>query len=344
MTDSRLAGLRFAELAKGQEDQLREFFAVVFGDSPKLAPGVIEWQYWTNPFGEVRPKIALDGDRIVAFSFAWPLPISLGDRRAKAGLFIDTSTHPDYQRRGIYFEMKRRVAAMLRELGWEFLFSNPRHKRAEARRPGPHWIPLPGPRLFVRPIHRSWTELGDRLPAPARSLSMVWRHRSHPGGERVAAVPEGFDDLVDRLWTDSDNGIRPSQQWWDWRFVRHPAAPYRFFEHRRNGRLEGAAVTRLTDHEHPTLQILDLVATSRHAARAVVSAAVNDAPHAGGVVVRASSDGLQGRAARSAGLVRVPDRIRGLSSHIGISELFDDRVLQRTKMPWSLTAGNLDWS
>jgi GNAT superfamily N-acetyltransferase len=336
--------LRFAEIAPGWEDQLRGFFAVVFGDSPKLEPGIIEWQYWTNPFGEVRPLVALDGDRIVAFSFAWPLPISLGNRPARAGLFIDTSTHPDYQRRGIYFEMKRRVAATVRELGWEFLFSNPRHIRAEARRPGPHWTPLPGPRLFVRPIHRSWTELGNRLPAAARTLSMVWRHRPHPGGKRVSTVPDDVDGLAARLWTESDNGICPSRQWWEWRFVRHPAAPYRFFEHRRNGRLEGAAVVRLTGHEHPTLHILDLLATSPDAARAVVAAAVADAPNAGGVAVRASAGGLQGRAARAAGLIRVPDRIRGLSSHIGISEVFDDRVLQRTRMPWSFTVGGLDYS
>ena len=292
----------------------------------------------------MRPRIALDGDRIVAFLLAWPLPLSLGDRQAKAGVFIDTSTHPDYQKRGIYFELRRQVAATARQAGWEFILSNPRHKRAKDRRPGPNWIPLPAPRLFVRPIHRSWTELGNRLPAAARNISMIWRHRPHQGGERVSAVPAGLDGLTDRLWTNSDNGVRPSERWWDWRFVRHPAAPYRFFEHRRNGRLESAAVTRLTDHERPTLQVLDLLATSRHAARAVVAAAVADAPHAGGVVVRASTGGLQGKAARAAGLIRVPDRIRGLSSYIGISELFDDRVLQRTEMPWSVTAGNLDWS
>lgn len=338
-----MSDVRFADWGPGGEDQLRELYAAVFPGGPKSAAGVIEWQYWSNPFGRSICRVALAGDRVVAHLLAWRLPVVLGDRAVTAGLFIDTSTHPEYRGRGIYFELKRQIAAAARDAGWEFVFSNPVHERGAGRAAGPGWVPLPRPRLFVRPIQAQWTELQNRVPAWGRRLALLWGHRARAGGERSDTVPEGLDDLVARLWTDTDNGMIPSARWWDWRFARHPAQPYRFFEQRTNGRLAAAGVTRLTDHEHPTIHVLDLVADSDEAARAVLSAAVADAPHAGGITLRATPQGLQGRAARAAGLIRVPDRLRGRQSHIGISVLLDDRVLTRVGLPWSVTAGNLDW-
>lgn len=172
------------------------------------------WKHFQNPFGESRIVVAeLDG-RIAGVRpyLRWRFLTPEGDRLE--GLrAVDTATHPDFRRRGVFRAMTVEANRLAETEGFDLVFNTPN----EASRPGylsMGWVSVGKPRLYVR-FRRPWslTGRGDsgRIPPPEMVL----------------------DDAVELKHGQAYNdrtplGLRTERtaSYLRWRFVEHPTVPY----------------------------------------------------------------------------------------------------------------------
>ncbi|HSM02167.1 MAG TPA: GNAT family N-acetyltransferase [Acidimicrobiia bacterium] len=340
-----MADLRFVEAGRDRADQIRELLEVSHPGNPKAEPGVVEWQYYSNPFGPTHTMIALDGDRIVGHLTSYSLPITMGTESVTAATRVDAATHAAYRRRGIYTALMTALGEACRADGAAFLLTTPNpHSAGPARAIG--FTEIAEPRLFVLPVKGDWIRRMTGLPSIVARATTAWMSRSLPteGARPVAAVPEGIDGLATRLWGDDLVGVRPDHQWWQWRFAEHPGDPYEFYETRKDGALEGALVLRrVIRRDQPALQIVDALALSPEAARSLVGCALADAPESGAVIAVGAGGGPFVRFLSRVGLRRVPRRIRGRRGLLGMVPLAvgAERVAPFT---WAVSGGVFDFT
>jgi hypothetical protein len=104
---------------------------------------------------------------------------------------------------------------------------------------------------------------------------------------RVDAFGDDASELWNRTWGASAAGGQRSAEFLNWRYVSHPRFAHRLFELRRDGTLEGLAVSRLEQVKDSPLRVarlLELVADERHAP-ALLTAAADDAAGAGAAMI-----------------------------------------------------------
>lgn len=103
-------GLLGTALGWGGGDAFARFFA---------------WKHAENPLGASPGWIALDGERVVGFRtfLRWELEGPNGVVRAVRA--VDTATHPDYQRRGIFSRLTATALEHLGAEGVDLVFNTP---------------------------------------------------------------------------------------------------------------------------------------------------------------------------------------------------------------------------
>jgi len=340
-----MADLAIVEVGPERADEIRELLRVCFDNNPKAEPGIMEWQYWSNPFGRSHTVVALDGTRLVAHHAAYPVPLRLDDHYVTGALQVDTATHPDYRGRGLYGRLSRELYDRCRADGIALMLGNP-----NAAAYGPlsrvGWRAVDEPRLHVRVTDAAWLARVSGTPAAvARTLTRALFPRRLTGGATaVERVPDGLDELAERAWSRGLAGVRIGTEYWNWRYSDRVDSPYRFFEFRSGGLLEAVTVVRLgTERGETALRVLDLVAVSRRSAQAVLDAAIAATPEAGGVAALATANGPHSRALHWAGFVRVPRRVRAHRSHFGVLPV-GDLPVDPLSLTWTLTAGAFDYT
>lgn len=127
-----------ASLGWGDDDRFGSFFA---------------WKHKENPFGESPSRVAVDGDRIVGFRTFMRWELDGPEVVVRAVRAVDTATHPDYQRRGIFSRLTRHALDELSVEGVGLVFNTPND------RSGPGYLKL------------GWQEVG-RLPVRFRPTSV----------------------------------------------------------------------------------------------------------------------------------------------------------------------------
>ena len=146
-----------------------------------------EWKHEKNPFGASPGWVAVDGDRIVGFRtfMRWEFEGPNGAVRAVRA--VDTATHPDYQRRGIFARLTRRALDELTAEGVHLVFNTPN------QRSGPGylklgWLSVGRLAVAARPTSPSTLVRMARARQPAQRWSLPIDHglapaevMSHPG-------------------------------------------------------------------------------------------------------------------------------------------------------------------
>ena len=113
------------------------------------------WKHRDNPFGRSPLWVATAGDRIAGYRafMRWEL-IDSGGRVRRAVRAVDTATHPDFQRRGVFRALTTAAVEEMTAEGVEFVFNTPN----DQSRPG--YLKL------------GWVEVG-RLPVAARPTGVA---------------------------------------------------------------------------------------------------------------------------------------------------------------------------
>ena len=213
-----------------EDEDLDEVLAVLrasLGESPLLrrSPELFHWKHIDNPFGRSVILLATEGDRIagVRAFMRWNLTAVDGSivRCVRA---VDTATHPDFQRRGIFSTLTLAAIDAATDEGVHLVFNTPNPKSgAGYLKMG--WAEVGPIGVQIRPTMGLWSRTADpdRLPDPSDWLDPV-----------VAA-----SDLP--LRSRPSTGLRTVRDadYLKWRFASHPTA--RYF---RAGSGDSAAVLR----------------------------------------------------------------------------------------------------
>lgn len=114
--------------------------ALGWGDDERFTH-FFNWKHRQNPFGPSPGWVAADGERIVGFRtfLRWELDGPAGVVRAVRA--VDTATHPDYQRSGIFTRLTRCALEDLTAEGVDLVFNTPND------RSGPGYLKLGWSRL-----------------------------------------------------------------------------------------------------------------------------------------------------------------------------------------------------
>lgn len=195
-------------------DGVLDLLRAALGETPLLrrTPELFAWKHFENPFGRSLLLVAEGEGRIAGLRafMRWDLVTPGGDvlRCVRA---VDTATHPDFQRLGIF---RRLTVAALEEAtaaGIDMVFNTP------------------NPKSGAGYLSMGWVEVGDLgvMAAPGRGLVS--------GKATPDVLPEASEFLTDPTpatgLSVSDRparGLRTprSPEYLAWRFGAHPTARY----------------------------------------------------------------------------------------------------------------------
>lgn len=199
-----------------KDDDLPEVLDVLraaLGEPPGLrrTPELFRWKHVDNPFGRSIMLVAELEGQIAGFRafMRWRLMTPEGSV-LECGRAVDTSTHPDFQRRGVFRALTEAGIDEAARQGIDLIFNTPNAKSGAGyltmgwHEVGPIGVMMrPRPGILLR-RRREWSlegleppdvaPLSGALTRPARGLRtprtieyLQWRFASHPTARYVAA-------------------------------------------------------------------------------------------------------------------------------------------------------------
>lgn len=216
------------------------------------------WKHERNPCGHSLVLLAKVAGQLAGMRSFLRWNLRVQGQIVPVAKPVDTVTHPDFQRRGIFRMLTQAACQRAAAAGVCFLFNTPNQNS----RPG--YLQL------------GWREVG-RLPVrvcPRRPLVIAaGLLRSCFGGKRPAArqsfkctLPSAAEVLADRTGVETLLATLPIQTcattvrdypWLHWRYGEHPHADYRAVVLHEGSELAGLAFCRLRDRRGLIEAIVD---------------------------------------------------------------------------------------
>lgn len=199
-----------------------------------MTPEFWAWKHAANPFGPSYGIYAWDdaahrvaGLRMfLRWKFAWGDGKSVDAVRA-----VDTATHADYRRRGLFSQLTQHAIEQLREDGVGFIFNTPN----ESSLPGYlklGWQTVASLPLMIRPLRPARMVARRIRPRPAQAIG-AWEEHFTRRMLRWAEFIDEYGDAVDTLirgWEECrvSTGLRTvrDRAYFDWRYGGHPHVAY----------------------------------------------------------------------------------------------------------------------
>jgi len=199
----------------GDVAQILEVLRLALGEPVLLrrTEALWDWKHQSNPFGESLILVAESEGRIVGVRalMRWELKTPTGST-LKCLRPVDTATHPDFARRGVFKELTMSAIEIARSEGVDLVFNTPNSKS----RPGylkMGWTDVGPIGVLVRPrLGRALKPNGSGPPTIAEAAPQL------DPLEGVAPV------AIDR----EPRGLRTPREpkYVSWRFTQHPTARY----------------------------------------------------------------------------------------------------------------------
>lgn len=206
--------------------EILEVLRAALGEPPTApkTPDVFAWKHEHNPFGRSLILLAEIDGRIagVRALLRWELETPSGDR-LRCLRPVDTATHPDFGRRGVFRRLTTEAIEMARAEGVDLVFNTP-NPASGAGYLSMGWQHVGWIDALVRPRLRSLREAApDRL-------------------DLSAVVPTAVPDVPTTIVPRPARGLRTPRtpDYLAWRFS-HPAVPYGWVPNRDG---TGGAVVR----------------------------------------------------------------------------------------------------
>lgn len=217
MTDSALS---IRPATDADFDEIVEVGAAALGWKPgEPNAELFRWKHVDSPFGRSPIWLAEAEGRIAGYRafMRWNLVDESG-REWRAVRAVDTATHPDFQRRGIFRTLTTHAVEQVREEGVDLVFNTPNTQS----RPGylkMGWVDVGRLPVAFRP-----TSLGaiSRL-ARARTAAQKWSEQSVTGESASSVVAtRGFAELLDRQPRPTGLATRLNGDFFRWRYGLEP--------------------------------------------------------------------------------------------------------------------------
>lgn len=214
------------ELEEGDVVSVLDLLRASLGEPPLLrrTPELFAWKHFDNPFGRSIAVLAEADDRIVGLRafMRWDL-LTMQGSTIRCVRAVDTATHPEYQRRGIFRRLTEEALELAVAKDVDLVFNTPNEKSGAGylsmgwkevgtigamARPSPRLMTdrRPGPvtepeRFLVDPQPALPLAVADRTPrglrTPRTDAYLRWRFGSHPSA-RYFRVDSGDATAVVR--------------------------------------------------------------------------------------------------------------------------------------------------
>ncbi|HJQ91910.1 MAG TPA: GNAT family N-acetyltransferase [Acidimicrobiia bacterium] len=200
---------------EGDTERILDTLKAALGESPLLrrTPALWAWKHKDNPFGPSTVLVAEDGDRIagVRAMMRWDLTTPEG-HRLRCLRPVDTATHPDFVRRGIFRELTTVALELARSDGIDLIFNTPNDQSA------------PG---YLKMGWRRVSDLGV-LVRPRLGPSVRPSPNSIPSTRQFAPSLQALTGEGPNVRDRDPRGLRTprSDKYLRWRFGMHPTASY----------------------------------------------------------------------------------------------------------------------
>jgi len=253
-----------------------------------------QWQYLDNPCAPGSPEIwvAREDGRLLGQYASMPVRLWWGQREVRSSWGMDVFVAAEARGKGLGAQLFTAWADHVDvALGLGLTPSSyGLFKKLRYHDVGP--VPFFVKVLDARAVARR--RLGPRagaLAGPVLGAALRLRHpeRSREAADVTVVASRGFGDEHDALWERARGSyamcVRRDRAYLDWKYARCPHRRYEVHEARREGRLDGFAVSRHEDHRGIRLGwIVDLFAAeSDHDARDALLGAVLDGFRRAGV-------------------------------------------------------------
>ena len=197
------------ELEDRDVPEVLDLLRASLGEPPLLrrTPELFSWKHFDNPFGRSVAILAEVDERVVGLRafMRWDLATPAGST-VRCVRAVDTATHPDFHRRGIFQRLTEEALELAVAQGIDLVFNTP-NERSGAGYVKMGWKEVGPVGVMVRPSTRALrSDRGDMRtdpalfiddPAPAFGLSiddrkpiglrtprsdayLLWRFASHP--------------------------------------------------------------------------------------------------------------------------------------------------------------------
>jgi len=210
-----------------------------------------QWKHIQNPSG---PSIALvavhkDGQTIGLRTFMrWHF--QAGDRTINAVRAVDTVTHPDYRRYGVFTVLTRQAVERVKNSGIDLIFNTPNATVLPGylklgwslvSRIRPQIKVLNYPRFFMGITRNRVRGAPSTLPPP----SGFFRREPLSTGEFLGRE-KAVEPLLQSREQRRDNRLhtRPALEYLRWRYAQHPFIKYRVIFRQDRDELSGCAIFR----------------------------------------------------------------------------------------------------
>jgi GNAT superfamily N-acetyltransferase len=334
--------IRVRSYEDGDEPGVLDLLRTTLGVGPGgwRSPDFFRWKHERNHFGRSFMLVAVVNDLIVGFRAFMRWRFEAGDQTVRAVRAVDTATHPEFQRRGVFSLLTNRALESLRE-ETDLVFNTPN------ARSGPGYLKL------------GWRQVGRvtvsaRVRRPLRLLRGLRSARAGVGAVRASSIPvkaetarEVLEDvdsvslLLERAGAPPGRLATPKDvPFLRWRYGDAPLLGYHAIRELRHGRLAGLAVFRV--RPRGTLwqcSIADVIVgrgdvrTAGQLLRRAVSAARVDY-----AALHVPSRSTVARAAIRSGFVPTPQGLRFVVNPLS-EGLAPDPTDRRS---WALSLGDLE--
>lgn len=246
---------------EGDEEQLMKLTKLAL--ERDIAIESWRWLFKDNPAGKGFFSLADHDGNLVGQYVVIPIRLLVGGKEITGAQSMDTMTHPDYRRQGMFTTLAGEVYRNLKESGIHAAYGFPN----DASHPGfvnkLGWITLIDLPFHARPLKLS-SLLADRIgnkfaastagvPAQA-AFNLLFpssRKENHGFSTRIT---DRFDGEFDRLWDSVKErfscAVCRNSDYLNWRYINKPGADYKVLAiDGKEGRLAGYAVLKTVRKE-----------------------------------------------------------------------------------------------
>ncbi|MDT8441713.1 MAG: GNAT family N-acetyltransferase [Desulfuromonadales bacterium] len=239
-------------LPEQRQEELFELLRLSLGEhqTRKRDRAFWNWKHAQNPFGESISYVAMEGERLVGLRTFLRWQWCAGNQSYDAIRAVDTATHPQHQRKGIFSRLTLAVLDEARREQFDFVFNTPNRKSLPGylkmgwRLVGqlPLYVKVLAPVRFAAGLARNALTACDAEIA----VEEIIAGRLVRFGDWLAAHGEELEGLLtaDRLLRGPGFNTARSVEFLRWRYAGHPYVDYHVLEARAAGELRGLLICR----------------------------------------------------------------------------------------------------
>jgi hypothetical protein len=349
----------------GDERGINKLWKTVFseGEHERAELDYWKWQYMNSPAGPGKIRLAVDNGKIAGQYAVVPMHMQVQAAAVLGTLSLDTMTHPDYRRQGMFTILANELYEQLGKGDIPITYGFPNDNSLGGFVKKLEWTHICTLPIYVKPINlakiveqaisKRW--LAKAAYPLAEIAGAVVSRKSMPSSETVGKLDwiERFDQSADELWqrayAPNKIAVTRDAKYLNWRYFDNPKRDYRAIAFREDGELVAYGVMRFMEQFGLNgLMIMELVSQPgrREAIQAVLSAIYAFSKDAGADLVACmahTNDTLIYLLKRN-GYILPPDRFSIKSWYFGVrvnNQNVNQKVINNPNH-WYLTFGDTD--